>query len=112
MVRQCAWCLRLIDSGGERVSQRPLPKLYEATHGMCCVCGTLWIEQAVGPVGTQAIPLRQNDMLDTSYVAAALAEPSLATSQTVAQLVLDLQQREREKKLVPDFHRPQSLRVG
>lgn len=46
MVRQCAWCLRLINGQGERISSAPLPKLYEASHGICSVCGTIWIEQA------------------------------------------------------------------
>ncbi len=45
MLRQCAWCLRLINHVGERLSTQPLPKLYEATHGMCSVCGALWMEQ-------------------------------------------------------------------
>ena len=45
MLRQCAWCLRLIDLVGKRLSTQPLPKLYEASHGMCSVCGTLWMEQ-------------------------------------------------------------------
>ena len=44
MVRQCAWCLRLINSQGEAISTFPLPKLYEATHGMCQSCGLLWME--------------------------------------------------------------------
>ena len=47
MIRQCAWCLRLIDNVGERISQHSLPKLYEASHGMCSVCGSLWMEQAL-----------------------------------------------------------------
>jgi hypothetical protein len=53
MLRQCAWCLRLINHVGERLSTQPLPKLYEATHGMCSVCGALWMEQ----VFTQASSL-------------------------------------------------------
>jgi hypothetical protein len=53
MLRQCAWCLRLIDHVGERLSTQPLPKLYEASHGMCGVCGALWMEQVL----TQAPPL-------------------------------------------------------
>lgn len=44
MVRQCAWCLRLINSQGEPISTFPLPKLYEASHGMCQSCGLLWME--------------------------------------------------------------------
>lgn len=97
MVRQCAWCLRLIDSAGERVSQRPLPKLYQATHGMCCVCGTLWMEQALEPECAASC-------------VAALAEPSLAASQTVTQLVLDLQRREREKVLASAPRQPLSVK--
>jgi len=45
MMRQCAWCLRLINSMGERVSSLPMPKDHGATHGMCQVCGALWMEQ-------------------------------------------------------------------
>lgn len=47
-VRQCAWCLRLTNHLGEQLSATPMPKLYEATHGMCQVCGVLWLEQASG----------------------------------------------------------------
>ncbi len=46
MVRQCAWCLCLIDCAGERLSPSPLPKLYEASHGICSVCGKVWIARA------------------------------------------------------------------
>ena len=46
MVRQCAWCLHLIDCTGERLSSSPLPKLYEASHGICCVCGAMWMARA------------------------------------------------------------------
>ncbi len=44
MVRQCAWCLRLINYRGEPISTFALPKLYEATHVMCQSCGLLWME--------------------------------------------------------------------
>ncbi len=54
MLRQCAWCLRLIDCAGERVSVQPLPKLYEASHGMCGVCGILWMEQVLDSLSPQA----------------------------------------------------------
>lgn len=47
MIRQCAWCLRQIDSMGERLSVKPLPKNYEATHGMCRECGTQWLAAAL-----------------------------------------------------------------
>ena len=47
MVQQCAWCLRLINGIGERTSVLPVSKIYEASHGMCQVCGASWLE-AVG----------------------------------------------------------------
>ena len=47
MVRQCAWCLRLMDSGGMRISSMPVPKIYAASHGMCQVCGALWLEDVL-----------------------------------------------------------------
>jgi hypothetical protein len=47
MIRQCAWCLHLIDDAGERISPLPLPKLYEVSHGMCTACGSLWLEQVL-----------------------------------------------------------------
>ena len=47
MVRQCAWCLYLINSEGERISPTGLPKLYEATHGICSMCGIEWMEQVL-----------------------------------------------------------------
>ncbi len=60
MVRQCAWCLRLIDSMGERTSLLPVPKMYEATHGICQVCGLLWLE-AVGGSSEGAIILTRSE---------------------------------------------------
>jgi len=47
MVRQCAWCLYLINCTGERLSSSPLPKLYEASHGICSDCGMQWIARAI-----------------------------------------------------------------
>ena len=44
MVRQCAWCLRLINKAGERTSALPLTKIYEASHGICTDCGIIWLE--------------------------------------------------------------------
>jgi hypothetical protein len=32
---------------GERISLQPVPKIYEATHGMCRVCGLHWLEQVL-----------------------------------------------------------------
>ena len=47
MIRQCAWCLRLIDDTGTPLSSEPLPKDYEATHGMCSECGMRWLESVL-----------------------------------------------------------------
>jgi hypothetical protein len=47
MIRQCAWCLRLMNQQGEWVSLQPVPKVYEATHGMCRICGIRWLEQVL-----------------------------------------------------------------
>lgn len=47
MVRQCAWCLRLMDSAGVHISSMPIPKIYAASHGMCQTCGALWLEDAI-----------------------------------------------------------------
>lgn len=47
MVRQCAWCLRLINNTGKRLSIFPVPKLYEASHGICGICGVEWMEQVI-----------------------------------------------------------------
>src|SRR5256885_9984017 len=44
LVRQCAWCLRLMNSRVERTSALPVAKIYEATHGICRMCGVLWLE--------------------------------------------------------------------
>jgi len=32
---------------GERISLQPVPKIYNATHGMCQVCGMRWLERAM-----------------------------------------------------------------
>jgi len=46
MQRQCAWCLRLMDSIGQPISSIPVPKIYKATHRMCRACGDRRLEQA------------------------------------------------------------------
>jgi hypothetical protein len=56
MIRQCAWCLRQIDSMGEPLSSEPLPKDYEATHGMCHECALQWLEAVLrNPCWLQSI---------------------------------------------------------
>lgn len=53
--RQCAWCLRLMDSTGERITTLPVPKIYEATHGICRACSTLWLEAVGKETGTSTV---------------------------------------------------------
>jgi hypothetical protein len=55
MQRQCAWCLRLMDSIGEPISPLPVPKKYEASHGMCKACGDLWLERAIRDTQNQVV---------------------------------------------------------
>ena len=93
MVHQCAWCLCLIDDMGERISSLPLPKLYEASHGICSVCGTIWLTQAIDPSN-----------IDNSLYIAGETQPKARTleeisgvdceeqAEFVTQFVLQLQQ--------------------
>ena len=48
-----------MDNRGERLSLHPVPKLYEATHGMCRICGSYWLEQAMRDTEEQiaAVPI-------------------------------------------------------
>ena len=55
MVQQCAWCLRLIDSMGQHISAVPVPKMYDASHGMCQACGAHWLAAAEGSYGGSVI---------------------------------------------------------
>lgn len=54
-----------MDNEGERISQQPLPKLYNATHGMCCVCGVLWLEQMAHDMGLDMFDLWATDDRET-----------------------------------------------
>ncbi len=69
MKRQCAWCLRLMNSIGEPTSSRPVPKIYEASHGMCKSCGNLWLEQALQEIQLQAVthPLPMRTEMSSVY---------------------------------------------
>jgi hypothetical protein len=62
--------LRLIDLAGERISTQPLPKLYEASHGMCGVCGILWMEQMMSSLTPQAssLPVEAYSEQEIGYV--------------------------------------------
>ena len=69
MQRQCAWCLRLMDSSGEPISSIPVAKLYKASHGMCKTCGNLWLEQASQDTQSQAVtrPLVMDAKVSSHY---------------------------------------------
>ncbi len=68
MKRQCAWCLRLMNSAGEHLSPTPLPKLYDATHGMCGVCGMRWMEQAMGSQDMTDVCIQLRSMMAENAV--------------------------------------------
>jgi hypothetical protein len=96
MVRQCAWCLCLINSAGERLSPLPLPKLYEASHGICGICGIQWMEQVINadePQGTQR-------PYDVDLVSANEFH-DIGSREAITQLVLQLQQ-DRTSEHTPD----------
>jgi len=95
MVRQCAWCLRLIDDVGERVSPSPLPKLYEASHGMCGICGTRWMEQVLGSQGILDVCLWNGG--DDIRAERSQGEGQRSTIQVVTDLIMRLQERETER---------------
>ncbi len=61
MKRQCAWCLRLINCAGERISVSPVPKVYEASHGMCAVCSALWLEAFGESLGSPLVLTQSED---------------------------------------------------
>ncbi|GCE10946.1 hypothetical protein [Tengunoibacter tsumagoiensis] len=92
MVRQCAWCLRLIDSVGERLSPTPLPKLYEASHGICGVCGTQWMEQVLESQEQSAqgiVQDQENDGRDEGGYS------EVEHKEALTQLILQLQRKSR-----------------
>ena len=89
MVRQCAWCLCLIDCSGERLSSSPLPKLYEASHGICSVCGTMWIARAV----------------DSRTGQGASGQPEYKESRVVSQSEYE-EQCMSQTVIPPPFYRP------
>ena len=97
MMRQCAWCLRLIDSRGERVSQLPLPKLYEASHGMCDVCGMQWLQQMLCSSAAQNTPPKMaHDAGKTDEYSSLPAEYIERPSRTTTRLARELGQQEPE----------------
>jgi hypothetical protein len=80
MVRQCAWCLRLMNSVGERTSALPVPKIYEASHGICQVCGVLWLASVGKDTGkTASISLTE----DGRYTVEKQEEVSIHSSSSL-----------------------------
>lgn len=73
LMRQCAWCLRLMNDDGERISQHPIPKQYNATHGMCCICGALWLEQMARDMDIDLSDLRSNDDREAAMTTVGIA---------------------------------------
>jgi hypothetical protein len=64
MQRQCAWCLRLIDDLGVRISSLPFPKTYDASHGMCTVCGDIWLEEVLQETEKRPVLLSSSQTAD------------------------------------------------
>jgi hypothetical protein len=56
--------LHLIDSAGEHISAHPLPKIYEATHGICFTCGLEWMEQLMETEKAQALLARLKEQIE------------------------------------------------
>jgi hypothetical protein len=67
MVRQCAWCLRLMDISGQRTSVLPVPKIYEASHGMCKECAQRWLKDALQALENESLPLPLPMRAEVSY---------------------------------------------
>lgn len=101
MVRQCAWCLCLIDSMGERLSSSPLPKLYEASHGICSACGTVWLTQAIETSNTQSsiYPIGETTHKVSTGGNSAIDQQEQA--ETVTQFILQMQQPRPQQSPIP-----------
>jgi hypothetical protein len=93
MMRQCAWCLCLINSRGERISPSPHPKLYEASHGICSVCGTLWLMQAIETSNITNIPYTTEENCHQAHTLGGNSDvDSEEQEELFTQLTLQLQQ--------------------
>ena len=107
MERQCAWCLCLINNVGERLSPTPLPKLYEASHGICSVCGTQWMEQAIVQERAKALTGRKEA---GEHTIQSPHLPQRACTPDITELVLQLQQEIRPVPGTTQVARKKSLR--
>jgi hypothetical protein len=90
MVRQCAWCLCLIDNAGERLSPLPQPKLYEASHGICGICGVQWMEQVIeAEKSAEALTWQEVQAANGS----GYPEVEVVRPESITQMVLQLQEK-------------------
>lgn len=104
MVRQCAWCLCLIDNAGERISPSPLPKLYEATHGICGACGIQWMEQVMAADETATSwQLGDNGGDFGNFPEVGRQEQQEESGETITQLILQLQQNPADIPADPEI---------
>jgi len=51
----------LINGDGEGVSKLPVPKIYEATHGICRACTLRWLEGVGKETGASAVVERASN---------------------------------------------------
>jgi hypothetical protein len=42
----------------------PVPKTYDASHGMCTVCGDIWLEEVLQETEKQPVLLASSQMAD------------------------------------------------
>lgn len=103
MVRQCAWCLHLINNAGERLSPLPLPKLYEASHGICGICGVQWMEQVIE--AEQPLGVIRRHEVEAIHGSGSEAE----RLESITQMVLQLQEQPPDIPIRP--RRSSKLRI-
>ena len=102
MMRQCAWCLCLIDDTGERISPAPWPKLYEATHGICGTCGIQWMEQVMAADEASEVEKGWRGVgNDHPFPEIERQEQQEERHETITQLILQLQQNPTHDPIDP-----------
>jgi uncharacterized protein YjiK len=56
-----------MNNAGERTSSLPVPKIYDATHGMCKECGALWLQEAQRETDKQPVLSTVANTADITY---------------------------------------------